>query len=381
MLYFQRGAEDPGQVADLLRRQIIVLHEALDAARAGVVLVTEQPAHLGLPVEGQPVVAAPRQIVEPAADGRQKPLRLFEAGGLARAQHPVIDQIRDLAHGVEILGDPEQRVQVPQAALAVLDVGLQDVTRSAHPAVALVAFGELGLDEGAFGPLHHLLAELVSQLVEQPLLSPDVTGLEDRGADRQVFPRKPDAVLDRPGRVTDLEAEIPQHVEDVLDHLLVARGALEGQHEKEIDIGMRGELAAAVTADGGYAKMLAGGRVGRSIHAVGGEVVNRADRLVDQEGLLPERSRAAARRGLEPAADFRPPVLQRAPEDRESVAPPRAGRRVVPEQRVQLGVEGSPVDDRPLPQNPCHGRTIARSGAGGIFPMPRRFAQSIDRMR
>jgi hypothetical protein len=45
---------------------------------------------------------------------------------------------------VEVLGDPEQRVEIAQAALAFLDVGLDQIARVAGLAVALVALGELG---------------------------------------------------------------------------------------------------------------------------------------------------------------------------------------------------------------------------------------------
>ncbi len=46
-----------------------------------------------------------------------------------------------------IFGNPEQRVQVTQAALAFLDVRLHQITRIAGLAVALVTLGELGGNE------------------------------------------------------------------------------------------------------------------------------------------------------------------------------------------------------------------------------------------
>ncbi len=64
-----------------------------------------------------------------------------------------------LAHAIDVFGDPEQRVQVAQAALAVLDVGLDQIARLAGAAVALLALGELGGDEFGAGALHHLLVE------------------------------------------------------------------------------------------------------------------------------------------------------------------------------------------------------------------------------
>ena len=57
----------------------------------------------------------------------------------------LLGQLFAAAHPVEILADPEQRLQVAQAAFAVLDVGLDQIAAFAGLAVALVAFGELGL--------------------------------------------------------------------------------------------------------------------------------------------------------------------------------------------------------------------------------------------
>ena len=57
----------------------------------------------------------------------------------------LVDELLAVAHAVEILADPEQRLQVAQAALAVLDVGLDQIAAFAGLAVALVALGELGL--------------------------------------------------------------------------------------------------------------------------------------------------------------------------------------------------------------------------------------------
>src|SRR3546814_10998614 len=56
VLGLQRRAEDPGQVAHVLRGQIVVLHEPLDTARAGTVGVAHTRADLDLHVEGQPVL-------------------------------------------------------------------------------------------------------------------------------------------------------------------------------------------------------------------------------------------------------------------------------------------------------------------------------------
>src|SRR5207245_10643972 len=55
---FENGAEDPGQVADVLGDEEVMLHEALDPAAARVGGVSHPPADLGLQVECPPLLGA-----------------------------------------------------------------------------------------------------------------------------------------------------------------------------------------------------------------------------------------------------------------------------------------------------------------------------------
>ena len=144
-------------------------------------------------------------------------------------------------------------MQVAQAALAFLDVGLDDVARIAHALVALVALGELGLDEVAAVAGQELLGEALGQLVVQLALAPHVARLEQRGADGQVALGVAQALVDRARRVADLQAEVPQQVEHELDDLLAARRLLVGPQEQQIDVRQRRQLAAAVAADRDHA--------------------------------------------------------------------------------------------------------------------------------
>src|SRR3546814_1311281 len=57
------------------------------------------------------------------------------------------------------------------------------------------------------------------------------------------------ALVHRARRVADLEAHVPQQVENLLHHLLAARRQLVGQQEQQVDVRLRGELAAPVAAD------------------------------------------------------------------------------------------------------------------------------------
>src|SRR5436305_834492 len=79
---------------------------------------------------------------------------------------------------VDVFGDPEERVQVAQPALAVLDVVLDEVARAADAAVTLLALGELGGDELRGGALHDLLVEARHELVVELAVAEQEARLE-----------------------------------------------------------------------------------------------------------------------------------------------------------------------------------------------------------
>ena len=57
---FEAGAEDAGQVADILGDEEIALHEALDAQHADALGITHALGQFGLHVEGQLLFGAAR---------------------------------------------------------------------------------------------------------------------------------------------------------------------------------------------------------------------------------------------------------------------------------------------------------------------------------
>lgn len=86
--------------------------------------------------------------------------------------------------------------------------------------MAVVGFRQLGLDEGLGRAFDDLLLEAPPEILVQLLVAPEITGLQQRGADGHVRLGLADALLDRAHGMADLEAEIPEDVEDRLDDLL-----------------------------------------------------------------------------------------------------------------------------------------------------------------
>src|SRR5437588_10153554 len=98
---------------------------------------------LGLQVEGQPLLGAAGEIVDVAADRPQELLRAIEPLRLLRRQHSQLYELADIVGAIDVLGYPEQCVQVSEPALAFLDVRLELVTAVADALVPRIPFGEL----------------------------------------------------------------------------------------------------------------------------------------------------------------------------------------------------------------------------------------------
>ena len=65
---------------------------------------------------------------------------------------------------MEILGDPEEGIEIPKTTLSLLDVGLDHVARYPRPSVTIIPFLQFGSNEFSPGAFHHILAEGLAQI-------------------------------------------------------------------------------------------------------------------------------------------------------------------------------------------------------------------------
>ncbi len=342
-LLVQMREEHAGQIARGARLQEIELHEALDLRFARAVGEAHPLGDLALQVEGEAILGAPRDRVQVAAHRPEEILGAMELAIFGAAEQPRLDQLRRFADVVGELADPEERVEIAQAAFGFLDIGLDDVARVAHLLVAHVPLGELVGDELARAVGLDLALEAVGRGVIDLLVAPDVARLEQGGADRHVALRLADHLVERAAAVPDLHAEVPQRIEDRLDHLLGPAGLLPGGEEADIDIRIGRHLPAAVTADRDDRDPLGGGRVAVRVEPLGREIVEQAQQLVGQERLA--RGDLEPARGMldQPPRDLRAPGVERGLEQRGAL---RAQRGLVAIERGERIGEAAPVDDR-----------------------------------
>ena len=303
--------EHAGEVADHFRLQEKILHEPLDRAFARPVGKIHPRGDLALEVEGQAILGAVAGGVKVAAYRPEEILGAAEGAQFRRRQQPDVDQFARLADLVDIFADPVERVQIAQAALALLDVGLDHVATVAQALVPFVALGQFLGDELTLGPFDDVLPESRLGFLVEPLVTPDVPAFEHRRADRQVRFAHPHHFIERAARVADLEIQVPEEIQHRLDHLLAPVSALAGREERDVDIGVRRHFAAAVAAHREHREPLPGRAVAHGIDRADHVIMDDPHELVDQERLRLCDFVAGGRRVDQPPLDFVATLRQR----------------------------------------------------------------------
>ena len=286
LLLLQGGTEDSGERAHVLGHEVVALHEALHRPHPVALAVTHAPGDLRLEVEGEPVFGAAGQVVQMAAHGPQEAARAQEPDQRLPGEQPLPDHLGRIVPGLDEAGDPQQRLQVAQAALALLDVGLEHEAGIAHALMALVALGELGLGERGPATGHDLPLVALAQLREEVRRAPEQARLEQGRLDGEVVLRELDGLGHRADRLPDLQPQVPQLVEQELRDLLDMGGALVGAQEQEVDVRAGRQLLAAIAADRDHRQLLAGGRVGAAVEVGSGEIERALDEPVHQAAEL-----------------------------------------------------------------------------------------------
>ena len=301
LLHLQGRAQDRRQVADVLGDEEVVLHEALDRAQAAALVVAQLLGEPRLHVERQHLLGAAAEEVQVAPDRPQEVLALAEGGHLVGLEDAGRNGGGAHALAVEILRQPVQRVQIAQAPFAVLDVGLDLVAALARRPMPRIALGHLRVDEAARGAGDDLVAEALLERGVELRIAMDETRIEQRRAHGDVGGAHLDALVDGARGVADLEAEIPQHVEDVLGDALSPGRLLVGEQKKQIDVGARRQQAAPVAARRHDGHALGIGWIGRPVDVRDRVVVEHANELV-LKLRQPRRAAPAVAVALEPAA-------------------------------------------------------------------------------
>src|ERR1700730_11115872 len=147
--------------------------------------------------------------MEMAPDSPEKLLATAEQFIFGTRKYAGANKIGRVAQPIHVFGDPKQRIEVPEAAFAILDIWLDEIARAAGPRDAAVAFGELRRDEFGGPSSHDLALEPRPHGFEEPAVAENKARFKECGAGSHVFAGLSQTFLDQACRMTDFLAEIP----------------------------------------------------------------------------------------------------------------------------------------------------------------------------
>ena len=178
---------------------------------------------------------------------------------------PCVEQFVERA-GVELaLGHPRDGLDVAQAARAGFDVGLQVVGRVVGLGVPFLLLGHLGFEVGLDRP-DALGRHGIAHLREQLRVAGQQPRLHQRGHHADVGGTFLGAFVDGAHAVADLEIDVPQEGHQPFDQAAAGLIGCRGDQDQDVDVGMRMQLAAPVTADGRQCPAREAGRQLRAPH-------------------------------------------------------------------------------------------------------------------
>ena len=170
--------------------------------------------------------------------------------------------------------------------------------------MARIALGQLGFDKilpaarGDFGP------EFLPQLFVERPVAPEESRFQQRCADGDVLFGEAQSIREQTRRVADLQAQVPQHVQDEFDDALAPGGLLERADEQQIDIGSRRQHSAAIAAGGHDREAFGSGRIWRRIEMLHREIIENLDRSVLKRRQGPSDSNPGTKPDSMPARTF-----------------------------------------------------------------------------
>jgi hypothetical protein len=155
---------------------------------------------------------------------------------LVGRDHPVAGEIPPVPAQAGGATDPSEHLEVPQAAGALLAIGLECIRALLVARIALFLLELFGLVETV-----HVECGLepFDQRVEKRLRTQQQTHLEQIGLDRDVIGGDRDAFAHGSHAVTDMQSDIPQGADETGQRRFELRAGGRWQQDQQVDVGKR----------------------------------------------------------------------------------------------------------------------------------------------
>ena len=208
---FQLGQQNAGDVTHFGRMTEVVLHENFDPAAPSLVLIPHTFGHLHLHVKGQLFRGAVGGQMQMGAGCPEEVFCLRKKVELFRFEHAKRHQFGHIADLINVLGNPEQRLEIAQAAFALFHIWLHHVALALFQ-VARIAFSQFGVDKFLRILREQIGLQPLCQLLGERFVTHQKTVFQHGGADGVVLATKAHAVFDCSAGMADLQAQVPQDI-------------------------------------------------------------------------------------------------------------------------------------------------------------------------
>ena len=304
VLLFQSGADDAGQIPYVLGDEEVIFHELFDGSAGRPVPISQTFRDVRLHVERKSFFSPTGDTMQLTADVPEEVFRRAECRELFIGKHAVPDELGRVDGAVQIISDPVEGLQVAQTALAVLDIGFDQIAALALFVMARIPFSELGLNEVPSGSHGDFCAEAFHKRFGEMRIATNEPRFEQACPHGHILPRKPQALVQRARRMADAEAEIPKHEKDEFDNAFAPRGSFEWAKENQIEIGKGRKQPAPVATRCDDRQMLGVGRILDLAQMPGREFVQDPDQQVVEFTERPRRLEFGQRPAREARVDF-----------------------------------------------------------------------------
>ena len=227
-----------------------MFHEALDIFQPRMGLVAKPARKLRLSVKTQTVFAAAGNEMQMAANRPEKVFAFLEPRQLLVGKRPLVGKLFRGIGVIEEFRDPEQRMKIAQAPLAILQIGFDQVTAFTTLGQANVAFGKFVGHKFPRPGLHNVAAEMKLHILAEPFISANEPCLENGSEDCIVGLGQPDAFFRAACRVADFQAYVPERIENELNQPSACFILFSRQQEQEVNVRAGSQGAAPITACG-----------------------------------------------------------------------------------------------------------------------------------
>ena len=171
-----------------------------------------------------------------AAHLPQKRIAFAEQAQFVGGQNFQLYQLFKRIDLITIARDPEQCVEVAQTPFAFLDIRLDQIARLTSADMALVALGQFRLDKLTRCAAHDLFLKACDKLFVQGRRARQKPVFEHGRPHCEIGLRLGHAIFNRARGMADLQAEIPEKIENMLDKTFRRCVALIGQQKQQVDV-------------------------------------------------------------------------------------------------------------------------------------------------